>query len=233
MTLITAMRYIVHRSDRKLRRSQMASTILKEKELNPMPPSIQEGDDEALYRRFIEGDDAACVILYRRHNQRLFMFCVRMVGDRAQAQDLAQESWERLIELRTTARPLENPIGFLMRMARNLCLDYLRSRRRMLSLDTVHESEHPAYSIPEQSEQEELMILFLQKLPVDYREVLVLNTYCGYSFEEIATMLGKSSEAIWTRASRARSLLRKLMGIDDESNPPHIPKDPKIGGKKQ
>jgi DNA-directed RNA polymerase specialized sigma24 family protein len=58
---------------------------------------------------------------------------------------------------------------------------------------------------------EELAVAALQELPFNHREVLVLNIYCGYSFEEIATMLGKSPEAIWTRASRARSQLRKLI----------------------
>lgn len=198
-----------------------------------MPPPIPAGDDEALYHRFINGDDAACVALYQRHNQRLFTYCSKMVGDKAQAQDLTQEVWERLIELRSSGRPLENPIGFLMRMARNLCLDYLKSRRRLLSLDTLHESGHPMYSMPELSEQEELLVASLQKLPFDYREVLILNTYCGYSFEEIAKMLGKSPEAIWTRASRARTQLRKMVCVPGDDKPPVALKDPKIGGKNQ
>ncbi|MDB5034363.1 MAG: hypothetical protein JWQ98_1604 [Chlorobi bacterium] len=134
-----------------------------------------------------------------------------MMGNREQAEDLTQEAWGRLIELKSKGRKLENPLGFLTRIARNLCLDTLKSQRRTLSLDDLPDSVHPSYSMHELSEIEEFAVMSLQNLSFDFREVLVLNIYCGYSFEEIAVMLGKSPRAIWTRASRARAQLRKLV----------------------
>ncbi len=164
-----------------------------------------------MYNRFLAGDDSACMEMFHRYNQRLYTYCVKMVGDLAQAEDLTQESWGRLVEFRLSGKPLHNPIGFLMKMARNLCLDHLKARKRLLPLDSVHESALPIDRSYQPSEMEELAVIALQQLAFDYREVLVLNIYCGYSLEEIAVMLGKSSEAIWTRASRARSQLRKLV----------------------
>jgi RNA polymerase sigma-70 factor, ECF subfamily len=198
-----------------------------------MPPIAPVGDDEALYERFMAGDNDACVTLFQRHNQRLFAYCLKLVGDSAQAEDLVQEVWGRMIELRATGRPLQNPIGFLVRMARNLSLDYLKARRKLLSLDHLNESSHPAYSMHEMSEKEELIVISMQKLPFDYREVLILNTYCGYSFEEIAGILGKSPEAVWTRASRARSQLRKLVRAAHDGQPSLSRNDSKIGGQKK
>ncbi|MBS1911605.1 MAG: sigma-70 family RNA polymerase sigma factor [Bacteroidetes bacterium] len=168
-------------------------------------------ESRLLFQRFIGGDNQAFRVLYVRHNQRVLGYCGRMVCDPLHAEDLAQEAWGRLIELRSGQRLLENPIGFLMRIARNLCLDYLKANRRQVSLNNVNEAELPVSFIPEPSELEELVVRSLQRLSFDHREVLVLNIYCGYSLEEIARMLGKTPQAIWTRASRARAALRAIV----------------------
>jgi len=198
-----------------------------------MATTASVSDDETLYDRFIAGDNEACVEMFERHSQRVFTYCLKLVGDTAQAEDLAQEVWGRIIEPRAFGRPLHNPVGFIIRIARNLCLDHLKTQRKFLSLETLNESSHPAYSMPELSEKEELIVISMEKLPLDYREVLILNTYCGYSFEEVAEILGKSPEAIWTRASRARSQLRKLVrsAYDGERNP-FLGKSKKGGRKK-
>lgn len=208
---------------------QLASAGEKKFFSKKAPLSI--GDEEDLYNRFLAGEDRACLELFQRYNQRLYLYCVKMVGDLEQAEDLTQEAWGRLVELRAEGRPLHNPIGFLMRIVRNLCLDHLKSRRRLLSLEMVHESSLPSYFIHEPSEMEELVVTALQKLSFDYREVLVLNVYCGYSFEEIAKILGKTPESIWTRASRARAQLRKLVCAARDGKPGNTASKSKAGGR--
>ena len=165
-------------------------------------------EDEALFDRFLRGEDDAFLALFRRHNRRVFTYCLKIVGGREQAEDIAQETWERIIALRKQPYHVRNPIGFLLRVARNLCLDHLKTRKRHLALDSLSESAHPLHSSGEPSTREELVLSALHRLPFKYREVLILHTYCGYQFEEIAGMLGKSPEAIWARASRARAELR-------------------------
>jgi DNA-directed RNA polymerase specialized sigma24 family protein len=56
-----------------------------------------------------------------------------------------------------------------------------------------------------------MVLASLDELSFDHREVLILNIYCGYRFDEIAAMMGKSPDAIWARASRARAQLRKAV----------------------
>ena len=58
------------------------------------------------------------------------------------------------------------------------------------------------------NKMEELVNSSLDTLKFEDKELLVLNMYCGYRFDEIATMMGMSPNAIWTRASRARAQLR-------------------------
>ena len=162
---------------------------------------------------FLDGDNRAFEVIYAEHNRRLFAYCLKLVKDRATAEDLVQETWVRTIGLRTRkGDKIGNLYGMIYRIARNLSLDHLKSYRqtnRVLLEDG--ERQMPTSVIPEPTEQEELVLRALDKLPFDYREVILLHTYSGYAYEEIAEMLGKSAEAIWTRASRARKRLRSLV----------------------
>src|SRR4029079_448928 len=108
-------------------------------------------------------------------------------------EDLTQELWEKVIRLRFSEnKPVHNPGGFFVRMARNMSLNHLRDHKRTSSLDGLPESSMPVDTTRERTEREEMVVMALAKLPFDYREVLILHTYSGYSLEEIAVMLGKS-----------------------------------------
>jgi len=168
---------------------------------------------EDLARRFLEGDDRAFHAIYAEHNPRLFAYSLKLVKDRATAEDLAQETWIRTIGLRSRgAEGVANLYGMIYRIARNLALDHLKSYRETNRVDMDGaEVDRMTTSIPEQSSREEIVLRALDRLPFDYREAIALHTYSGYSYEEIAEMLGKSPEAIWARASRGRKKLRELV----------------------
>ncbi len=173
-------------------------------------PATTDSDVEAL-DRFLRGDDTALADLFDRHNQKLYTYCLKIVGDPVQAEDMTQEIWERVVKLRLNPQQIHNPIAFFMRIARNLCINHVKSRRPISSLGSLSEAAHPTAPITERTELEETVQMALGDLSFDYREVLVLNIYCGYPFEEIAAMLGKSPDAIWMRASRARARLRSAV----------------------
>lgn len=175
------------------------------------PRSVAGNADALLLDRYFAGDTAALVELYDRHNRRLYIYCLKLLGSQEQAEDLTQEVWERIARLRSKPQHILNPVGFLLRIARNLCFNQLKARKRYTPLDTLNDSAHPSYSTHEPSELEDLVVTALAEIPPDYREVLVLNLYCGYRLDEIAVMLGKSPDAIRKRASRARIQLRNLV----------------------
>ncbi len=169
------------------------------------------GRDIGLFERFLDGDDGAFVELYDRHNHRLFLYCLKIVGGEEQAEDVIQEMWERVIKLRKTRPEVINPMGLFLTIARNLCLNHVKARRNHASIDDITESDHPAVHMRELSHLEELVVLSLPKLPFAQREVLILNAYSGYRFDEIASMLGESVTAVRMRASRARAHLGRLI----------------------
>lgn len=186
----------------------LTTPILLEQRERIVPIAAGHGDDAAVMNRFLAGDDAAFVELFDRHNHRLYVYCLKLVGEPAQAEDLTQEMWERVIRMRLKPQEVRTPIAFLLRIARNLCLNHLKRRRQNVSLSALPESAYLPDRGDERSELEEVVHQALAELPFDYREVLVLNAYCGYRYDEIAEMIGKSSTAVWMRASRARARLR-------------------------
>ena len=171
--------------------------------------------DAELFRQFLLGDDAAFSSFYGRHTGRLYLYCRKMLNDAASAKDLEQEVWSRVIDMRKNPPShLGNPVGLVIRIARNLCLDELKSSRvsRRESLESVDLSLYTTPPVhPERTSLEDLALLCLNRLDVTYREPLILHLYCGYSYEEVAGMLNTSPEAIWKRASRARRKLRTMM----------------------
>lgn len=159
-----------------------------------------------IFQRFIEGDNTAFTELYKAHNQRLFNYCAKIVKDHPAAEDITHTVWERVIELRTNLAGVTNPLGFFYRTARNLCLDHLKHHRFRADLDAAEKIVHE-----KPSDNEELVLWALDKLPEETKELLILHYYSGYSFEEIAEILGKKSNAIWTQASRARKQLKEII----------------------
>ncbi len=174
----------------------------------PAPPS----EEAILFEKFISGDDIAAIKVFKRYNRPLFVYCLKFLGNEEQAQDVTQEVWERTVRLRQKPIEVHSPMGFLLRIARNLCLNHIKARRLTVDVANLEEAAHPSYTMHgETSDLEDLAVSSLDKLSFDYREVLILNLYCGYRFDEIAVMLEKSPDSIWMRASRARAQLRKIV----------------------
>jgi RNA polymerase sigma-70 factor (ECF subfamily) len=178
---------------------------------HPISPHSIEWDE--LFWRMLRGDDAAFSPLFMAFNGKLRRFFSRQLGSGAHVEDLAQEVWVRFINLRT--RPPQPGLfhvqAFLFRVARNLSIDYLRTRKEHAALDTLDENDHPIIRERDIPEAEALVTRALEQLPDEQREVLILHLYLGYRFDEIAEIMEKSPEAIWQRASRARAKLRGII----------------------
>ncbi|MDP4198471.1 MAG: RNA polymerase sigma factor [Bacteroidota bacterium] len=201
------------------------------------------------FQAFIAGDDSAFSELYRELNPRLAAYCHKLARDHAA--DIVQSVWERVIELRT--RPKMNAprgVGFLFVTARNLIIDEHRKRKNEIPFDedgtdVTHRSDATHLShvaeCEEATDLECIILDALEKLSFEDREVLVLNIYSGYKFGEIAEMQGKSVDAIWARASRARIHLREIvraearrLGVGLPDHPPSLPAgNPRGDSKKE
>ena len=183
--------------------------VLKPNAVSTEQPRVQNIEEAQSFAKFLSGDDNAAMYFFRAYNRKLFLYCAKLVNNMHAAEDVTQEVWERIIKLRSQTQPeIANPGGFMFTIARNLCLNHIKLKKHTIPLDAISEMDIPHEYQPGSTDMEELVNSSLDTLKFEDKELLVLNMYCGYRFDEIANMMGMSPNAIWTRASRARAQLR-------------------------
>jgi RNA polymerase sigma-70 factor (ECF subfamily) len=183
--------------------------VLKPNAVSTEQPRVQNIEEAQSFAKFLSGDDNAAMYFFRAYNRKLYLYCAKLVNNMHAAEDITQEVWERIIKLRSQTQPeIANPGGFMFTIARNLCLNHIKLKKHTIPLDAISEMDIPHEYQPGSTDMEELVNSSLDTLKFEDKELLVLNMYCGYRFDEIANMMGMSPNAIWTRASRARAQLR-------------------------
>lgn len=185
--------------------------------------------DEALMRRYQAGDAAAFATLMRRHLGRLFNFIARHTGNKATAEDLAQEVFLRVVERAADFKHEARFTTWLYTIARNQCIDHLRkaSLRRHPSLDDGGpdsdrlplkerlENESVGTSaerVAMDKEVKERILAGLARLPDEQREVFLLREVSHLPFQEIALVTGVSENTVKSRMRYALERLREGMG---------------------
>ena len=159
------------------------------------------------------------VDLFRAHHDRVFRTAHRITGSPADAEDVLQTVFLRLIKGRENYDFGNHPEAYLYRSAINASLDLLRSRNRSRSVG-LEEVSHGALESttrnPEaQHADKELQLLIRQavaRLGETAGEMFVLRYYEGYDNQEIAKLLGTSQMVVGVVLHRARTKLRKEIG---------------------
>jgi RNA polymerase sigma-70 factor (ECF subfamily) len=181
--------------------------------------------DRADMERLSAGHDAALNDLMERHATPVFHFLCRMVGNEADANDLAQETFVRVFRARASFRPSEKFSTWLFTIAANLARNHFRwrSRHPNVSLDTeTGEAEQTLGSTlpandPAPNEQAltaeraEAVRTAVSKLPEDLREAIVLCEWEDHSIAEAAAILESTPKAVESRLYRARQILRERL----------------------
>ena len=200
-----------------------ADISMKRETSQPVPESprkLSEGIDLELFRRFIDGEEDVMMEIFDRHHHQIYLYCLKMLGSKEAAEDVAQEHWLRLIRYLRKGKKVSSPVALMLTIARNLCMNHLRISRPHVPIDDILDSEHPVVVPQEFSHLEELVVLSLPKLPFRQREVLILHAYCGFRFEDIAVMLGEPVGTVRMRASRARAhlgrILSAIIGMEED-----------------
>ena len=179
--------------------------------------------DWAVVERVRAGDDASYDVLMQRYKRPVLNFVYRMIGDAAEAEDVAQEVFVRAYRglLREGfGRTSANFSTWLFQIARNAALDCLRRRRRHAA-DPLPELDGGGESLPGagKTAAEELMAretgeqiaAAVAVLPEDQRSALVLAEYEALSYEEIAAVMRSSRKSVEARLYRARLFLRQRL----------------------
>jgi RNA polymerase sigma-70 factor (ECF subfamily) len=182
-----------------------------------MRRELSAHSDEALFQLMGSPNrrqaEAAFRELYARYAQRVYGYCARILGSRYDAQDVFQETFLRFWQSAQQERTMTNVPAFLLRIARNLCLNFKRDNRPVAELDEeVYASPTPSpVAEVERQEFSTLLHRAMAQLPLEYREALVLREQLGLSYAEIAALVGASESAVKVRVFRAKEKLRQLL----------------------
>lgn len=179
-----------------------------------------ETSDEALLLNFANGDATAARLLTARLVPRALGYAARVLGDRAEAEDVAQEAMLRLWKIAPEWRQGEAKVStWLYRVTANLCTDRLR-RRRTVDLDAVAEPLDDTASVEDQMQSAARNLALeaaLKTLPERQRQAVVLRHLEGLSNPEIAEVLNITVEAVESLTARGkRALAAALSGRREE-----------------
>lgn len=178
--------------------------------------------EDLLIERCRQGDTLAFDRLVERHSQWVYNLAYRMVGDREEAHDIAQEAFVRAFSAIKGFRRGSSFSTWLYRVTTNVCLDEIKRRRRRPRAISELRSEEglpvdpPARGgdVAEQVqalERRELVQRALGALPIHYRLTLVLYELQGCSYEEIAAITGARVGTVKSRLNRARVALKDAL----------------------
>jgi RNA polymerase sigma-70 factor (ECF subfamily) len=187
------------------------------------PASIRDAQEEELIGRCLAGDVEAFRPLVQRYQRLTFSVALRMLGSRADAEDIAQQAFVDAFNALDRFRGEGRRHAFstwLLRIAVNRSKDMLKAKRRTeepLDGDIPGGAAAFAYDPPtpeadaSRGERRARVEAALLELPTKYREVLILKDAEDLSYEEIRAILQLPLTTLKIRVVRARAMLRELI----------------------
>lgn len=179
--------------------------------------ALSDVSDEALLVLYANGDQSAARALTVRLVPRMLGYASRLLGDRHDAEDMAQEAMLRLWRIAPDWRQGEAKVTtWLYRVVTNLCTDRQRARqrRRLSPLDDAPDVEDGARSVETALIEADRMAALqaaLVQLPDRQREAVVLRHIEGLTNPEIATVMDIGIEAVESLTARGKRALTAIL----------------------
>lgn len=186
-------------------------------------------DEAALIARSLQNDHGAFGLLVERYAEPVVNLTRRLIGDREEAEDLAQETFLAAFRALPRFRGEARFSTWLYRIAVNKCRDRLRGLRPLIPLSGEDNDESPGPELAIDSADPERVLLqkelaehleqAIQALPLSYREAFVLKHVEGFSYEEMSDILNTGCDALKMRVYKARARLRRTLShLHEESS---------------
>ncbi len=191
---------------------------VKEKEYDNNLP-----EDTLLAFRAAEGNEEAFETLVRKYEKLVSSCIYQTVSNTEDTLDIAQETFLKVYKSLSTFKGESSFSSWIYRVAKNCALDFLRKKKpASMSLDSTDE-EGATIDVPDtdvksnpedaalKSEAENVLFKAMQKLSDEHREMITLRDLNGFTYEEIASLLGLEAGTVKSRLFRAREALRKIL----------------------
>lgn len=179
--------------------------------------------DNELVRSYINGDENAIAALLSKHQRKIFSYILVRVKDRYLAEDIFQDTFCKVIDSLRAGNYREEGkfLPWVIMIAHNLCMDHFRRIKRAPNIVDADGKDIFNYmKFADESHEDNLMRLqtagqikhYINQLPEEQREVLVLRHYAELSFKEIAEMTNTNINTALGRMRYALLNLRKMIG---------------------
>ena len=178
-----------------------------------MNSDLKNIKDEQLFLLMAKEDKISFLAfeeLYNRYSAKIYTYIRKILNNSPASDDIFQETFIRFYEFSKKSKNMTNVIGFLIKTARNLCLNE-KKLKNSSHLDISNFNFAYYDKSYEKKEINELVDIGLDALPEKYREVLVLREFMDFSYQEIADILGISMPVVRIRIFRAKSKLREFL----------------------
>ncbi|MFZ5517478.1 MAG: RNA polymerase sigma factor [Candidatus Zhuqueibacterota bacterium] len=188
--------------------------------------------EHELVKNIQAGDIRAFKMLFENYHSNVFNLCLKLVGNRVEAEDLCQDIFIKIYQSIDNFEFKAKLSTWIYRIAVNVCLNHQRSKKRVQFLRLDHRGserctdvfdllvnppgEQPDVSL-EQKEKEKIVWDAIHSLPESQRLVLILQRYEGLSCEQMAQVLRSSVSSVQSRLFRAKeNLAKKLLPYLDK-----------------
>ena len=178
--------------------------------------------DVELVHRYTGGDEQAFEVLLHRHKRKVWSHIFLMVRDREVTEDIFQDAFIKVVHHLKEGRYNEEGkfLPWVMRIAHNLVIDHFRRNKKMPKVRSTDEYDvfathaQPGKNVEEQMVNTQIdadVRKLIDHLPAEQREVVVMRTYLGMSFKEIAEHTDVSINTALGRMRYALINMRKLI----------------------
>lgn len=183
----------------------------------------QSISDQELITHYLSGNEACFESLVKRHKRKVYTTIYLIVNDRYIAEDLFQETFIKVVQKIKNEHYNEEGkfLPWILRIARNLAIDYFRKTKRTPTITTengdedifkyVENGEHTREDSMIRTQSERAIRDLIHRLPEEQKEVLVLRHYSDLSFKEIADLTNVSINTALGRMRYALNNMRKMI----------------------
>ncbi len=177
-------------------------------------------EEKAVISKVCAGDADAFEALVRDNQKKVYNLALKMTGNEEDALDISQEAFIKAYTGLKNFRAESRFSVWLYRLTYNICIDFLRKRKRRPELPLtisdddgetleleIPDTRYEPASQAERQELREAVAKGIAALPDKHREILVMREMTGMSYDEIAVALGINEGTVKSRLSRARQSL--------------------------
>lgn len=174
------------------------------------------GAEANLIHEILAGDAEAYAVLVRRYQRPIFNLMLRMTYSDEDAKDLTQDTFIRAYEKLEQFKTSRSFFPWLYTIGMNLARDFQRkAKASRVAEEALSRDLDPPEAVggnPHGAMEAKKVRLLLDKLPLDYREALMLRFHEGLSMNEVGHALGISASGAKMRVHRGLSKLREMLG---------------------